>query len=1652
MENSLYGWMDFTAAYRSNSSTVEGFHVTDWDGDGKLDLLLCMQGPTVSNITFLNRALLPVNSIENGTLILSTSSVRQDTLCDMQPVDFDEDGVVDLFLGGFTRYFQRQSTDSDLIEQPNPLGIYNGSVLQVFDFDADGQLELLLDAFGPNDHMQVVFRWLRRALDGSFVESEDNPFEFVRLGNLGGKKNGIEKMYLTDWDADGLPDLVVVEFYEYHNHTSWISTSSDWYRQVRDRDMMYNSHFTAFEEIPLSSIDQISVLDWNQDGFDDHVDIDGQLYEISDAGARPVSGNPYQLTGIQSSSAYSFVDWDGDGDLDVLVANRSRRLEYWEQVDGKFHHAEDVDIRFQQMVVSLFAFVTKQAQILPVDWDQDGDVDLVLVESAAKEKQERYFERLPNGSLCEKQQHPLKGILHYKFGLGTEPSRALFLDCDGDGDLDMLRVAGYWETIDATQPVQACEHDKNAGTLTCGHKFLCLGTNLSNFHHGRGGAFARFGSLQSLDLVNVSDGRLQLAAMHSNKHNPVLWKAGFCTPSSPCHGKGFCNKKHQHCQCLKGYELKDCSQCERSYHGVFQNVWQMRECKPCPESDGHLCHGRGECFDDAQAPRDSTALLVAGNGSCRCHEAAYFTGTDLEGRKTCSEGSCPGGSEETDGRCHPCDGGWFSAAGSSCTPCRPGSYSSSAGSSSCQVCPPGLKAPKAGLTACEPCSAGFFSGQGFSSCSPCPSGSVSDPGSSSCRQCNDDGNFFRGVSDELNQNCQVDSVEILLMALSTVAATCFCLSCSSREELRGARLPLAAASVHGGLVDAWFFDVNGGECCDVLRASSRYENVTDPVFVPGYSYYANTSKDLLRFVDWDGDGDADILLGTYQQNSFRILFHERISDDSFLTQELVTLEGLHRKRAISKNWFFFHPDEIRDSLWGWTHVAAAYRSNSSTVEGFQVADWDGDGRLDLLLCMQGPTVSNITFLNRALLPVNSIENGSLILSTSSVRQDTLCDMEPVDFDEDGVVDLFLGGFTRYFQRQSTDSDLIEQTNPLGIYNGSVLKVFDFDADGQLELLLDAFPPNDRNEMVTFRWLRRALDGSFVESEENPFALVLLKNQGHARSWIEEMYLTDWNSDGLPDLLVVEFFERGNGMSSVFRPDWYRQVRNRDMIYNSHFTAFEEIPANSNDEISVLDWNQDGFDDHVSITSYNAQLYEISDAGARPGEKLVMTANLSHFLLKHSPKVTFKGTENPSLDQLPWTVHKLNSLQLTLRGVSQLNQVDTSMGHLIFQFPWAFTHTGLLRCPLIFWCLLFGAASAAATTRLTGSAILLVIVVGICAGFLAFAWRCRLSHRTPISKRRRQFLKEWPLPRQPCERGPDRSMTAGQLQDFVQFFDAFIKERSMYYVCSNIVKPLTKPFQLSFVELIGPSTMEWFVSHYWGMAVRHFNDAIRKHAMSYATEWRGLAYWICTFSNSQWHVSDELGYGAWQELEALIEHMPGGFDAMNRFVRETICRALARSHEQYELTFQGGRDSSGKHIRSSSDLIGAADIQRLLDEAKELQSDATHAVLDPDGRLSLPLSSQPKKDLEQVAAVDTSSDEEPSQPQVVPPALSEGSCAEVETPPPTRQPEADQRRTPKKTKKVKGSRCDDRLFRCGMGACHELVVEQSPTHVGSGGRA
>ena len=106
----------------------------------------------------------------------------------------------------------------------------------------------------------------------------------------------------------------------------------------------------------------------------------------------------------------------------------------------------------------------------------------------------------------------------------------------------------------------------------------------------------------------------------------------------------------------------------------------------------------------------------------------------------------------------------------------------------------------------------------------------------------------------------------------------------------------------------------------------------------------------------------------------------------------------------------------------------------------------------------------------------------------------------------------------------------------------------------------------------------------------------------------------------------------------------------------------------------------------------------------------------------------------------------------------------------------------------------------------------------------------------------------------CRPGAERSISAEQLDELQSFFASVLDKRDMYWVCDEIVKPLTQQKQVSYAELVGCGMVRWFISHWWGM---HFNltvKSILNHAKQTGEDMR---YWVCTFSNNQWKMSKEI---------------------------------------------------------------------------------------------------------------------------------------------------------------------------------------------------
>eukprot|EP00931_Biecheleriopsis_adriatica_P102477 TRINITY_DN77442_c0_g1_i1.p1 TRINITY_DN77442_c0_g1~~TRINITY_DN77442_c0_g1_i1.p1 ORF type:complete len:1172 (-),score=167.32 TRINITY_DN77442_c0_g1_i1:214-3729(-) len=114
-----------------------------------------------------------------------------------------------------------------------------------------------------------------------------------------------------------------------------------------------------------------------------------------------------------------------------------------------------------------------------------------------------------------------------------------------------------------------------------------------------------------------------------------------------------------------------------------------------------------------------------------------------------------------------------------------------------------------------------------------------------------------------------------------------------------------------------------------------------------------------------------------------------------------------------------------------------------------------------------------------------------------------------------------------------------------------------------------------------------------------------------------------------------------------------------------------------------------------------------------------------------------------------------------------------------------------------------------------------------------------------------------------EPGHDRAIHIGKLICMFEHFQSIILDRNMYYVEPNIVRTLTSAKKLSFAELLGPSRVQWFVSHYWGVEFQSTLGALRKHATFLSdrevppSPWTLKAYWICTFSNNQHKLHEEI---------------------------------------------------------------------------------------------------------------------------------------------------------------------------------------------------
>ncbi len=220
----------------------------------------------------------------------------------------------------------------------------------------------------------------------------------------------------------------------------------------------------------------VGVGDWAEYGWDNAFDAQGKwtrgplhgyVYWLRNVGSddqpryeKPVQvtagGKPVDVFGMPSPS---FADFDGDGDLDLLCGEFIDRFTYFQNV-GTRTAPRYVEGRYlthegKPLTMDLCMIVPTA-----IDWDADGDVDLVVGEEdgrvALVEHSGRVIDGLPQFLPQRQFRQEAKEV---KFGALVTP---VSFDWDGDGDEDLVcgNTAGYIgfiENLDGGNPPRWAE-------------------------------------------------------------------------------------------------------------------------------------------------------------------------------------------------------------------------------------------------------------------------------------------------------------------------------------------------------------------------------------------------------------------------------------------------------------------------------------------------------------------------------------------------------------------------------------------------------------------------------------------------------------------------------------------------------------------------------------------------------------------------------------------------------------------------------------------------------------------------------------------------------------------------------------------------------------------------------------------------------------------------------------------------------------------------------------------------------------------------------------------------------------------------------------------------------------------------------------------
>jgi len=287
--------------------------------------------------------------------------------------------------------------------------------------------------------------------------------------------------------------------------------------------------------------------------------------------------------------------------------------------------------------------------------------------------------------------------------------------------------------------------------------------------------------------------------------------------------------------------------------------------------------------------------------------------------------------------------------------------------------------------------------------------------------------------------------------------------------------------------------------------------------------------------DYDNDGRLDLFVGQFVDFSKELNKPCGIHDDG---QHHYCIPKIY---SPMPSWLFHNNG---DGTFTDVSKESGIASHLGKVWGVVATDINNDGLIDLWV--SNDTVANFLFVNRGKGKFNEIGTIAGVAYSDSGRARSGMGVDSTDFNDDGWADLFVANLDREnfaIYRNNHDNTFDDLAIPTGIakatkfMSGWGLKFFDYDNDGDLDLLLANGNPDD---------LIGSLHGEVTYEEP----LLLFHNNGKsfedvsaksgpvfaAKMSYRGLALGDFDNDGAVDVLISV----NNGAPVLLRNNAARQ--------------------------------------------------------------------------------------------------------------------------------------------------------------------------------------------------------------------------------------------------------------------------------------------------------------------------------------------------------------------------------------------------------------------------------------------------------------------------------------------------------------------------------